>query len=194
MKSFAVVETSVQAMNLLGDDVMVGEFTFTAKHTKGNPAFLDQEGTGRRLTKFCLLRNCRACSTRVRRNVVGRPVRCRFALKVHKGGLSRNLLAAVQLHSGRNLVLERRSTTAGARVEDLPSLQRACLPTQSNLPLNSHSDLSPFTSDACPFNHPYPSDHQSYLFQNPPSQVSRGASIVLPYKPGPYIAPTWSCG
>ena len=99
MKFFAVVETSVQAMNLLGDDLMVGEFTFTAKHTKGNPAFLDQEGTGRRLTKFCLLRNCRACSTRVRRNVVGRPVRCRFALKVHKGGLSRNLLAAVQLHN-----------------------------------------------------------------------------------------------
>jgi hypothetical protein len=40
MKSFAVVETSVQAMNLLGDDVMVGEFTY--------PAFLDQEGTGDR--------------------------------------------------------------------------------------------------------------------------------------------------
>lgn len=73
---------------------------------------------------------------------MGGPVRCRFALKVHKGGLSRNLLAAVQLHSGRNLVLERCSRPAGARVEDLPSLQRACLPPPSNLPLNSHSALS----------------------------------------------------
>lgn len=40
IRSFAVVETSVRAMNLLGDDVMVGEFTY--------PAFLDQEGTGDR--------------------------------------------------------------------------------------------------------------------------------------------------
>lgn len=34
MKFFAVVETSVQAMNLFRDEAMVGEFTFTAKHHK----------------------------------------------------------------------------------------------------------------------------------------------------------------
>lgn len=77
---------------------------------------------------------------------MGGPVRCRLALKVHKGGLSRSLLEEVQLHSGRNLVLESCSTTAGARVEDLPSVQRACLPPQSNLQLDSHNDFSPFTS------------------------------------------------